>query len=91
MSKNSLSRELIKAFRHRKSERGRRSWLYCPLCHHDMNGDNESFIKDDGKFWWYKCDNCGCESKWYFHMLPYPIAYQQLTKRLLQPPNPEKG
>lgn len=82
MSRHKLIPALIKTFKYWRAENKRDNWIYCPLCKHDLNGDNKSFIKDDGKYWWYKCSKCGCKSKWYFHMMPYPVATQKLTSKL---------
>lgn len=50
----------------------RTSWLYCPHCRHDLNGDNDSFIGEAAQHWFYLCAQCGVGSKFSLHF-PVPV------------------
>lgn len=52
-----------------KKNRNRYSWLWCPVCRHDLNGDNDSFVKESKNrmFWYYKCANCGWDDMGFTH------------------------
>lgn len=39
-------------------------WVWCPWCRKDLCSSN-SFVKDTD-YVYYKCTNCGYESKWDF-------------------------
>lgn len=75
-------------------DRNRKSWLYCPACHHDLNGDKESFMFErltningqDESFWFFTCANCGCQSQWLLDAFPMPVVYarQYFDKELMR-------
>lgn len=50
----------------------RSSWVYCPNCRRDLNGDNESFVDDMGGLVRYTCTSCKANSEWLFDA-PVPI------------------
>jgi hypothetical protein len=78
MGRYKLLPALVTTVKDWRANNKRYSWLYCPLCKHDLNGDNESFLKEDKDYWYYKCSNCGCKSKWLLDMLPIVVAYQRI-------------
>ncbi|KKO51133.1 hypothetical protein XI25_29545 [Paenibacillus sp. DMB20] len=47
------------------------TWVYCPGCNEDLCSNN-SFVKD-ADYVYYKCSNCGRESKWDFDAGPVPV------------------
>lgn len=49
----------------------RTSWVYCPNCHRDLNGDNDSYVSDR-LYVRYTCAGCGVRSEWDFDA-PVPI------------------
>lgn len=51
----------------------RTSWVYCPNCRRDLNGDNESFVEDN-RLVRYTCATCGFNSEWDFGA-PVPLYY----------------
>lgn len=82
--KASLWKYLKQGYQLWKNNQDRTSWLWCPICNHDLNGDNESFKGEskDHMFWNYKCANCGCKSKfglWF----PMPVihSHQKFNKK----------
>lgn len=79
MSKKLISR-LVAAFKEWSKDRSRTSWLYCPVCKHDLNGDDKSFLRESDGHWYYKCANCGCKSKWsLLYLAPVCIAWQRVN------------
>jgi hypothetical protein len=40
----------------------RTCWIYCPECHHDLNGDSESYQFEWNASSCYLCANCGQRS-----------------------------
>ncbi|UAW08309.1 hypothetical protein SEA_WHITNEY_62 [Gordonia phage Whitney] len=48
----------------------RTNWITCPRCGHDLNGDDYSFIREEGAEWLYKCAGCAHLSRF---SLAYPI------------------
>jgi len=46
-------------------DRGGTSWIYCPKCHHDLNGDGYSFAQHGmgDHLAYYRCATCGLQSK----------------------------
>lgn len=81
------SQNLIKwlkyAFYRWNKNKNRYSWLWCPVCDYDLNGDNDSFLKEskDLMYWFYKCKRCGCKSKWHlFTMMPMVDKHQKFKK-----------
>lgn len=40
----------------------RTSWIHCPQCRRDLNGDNESFVDDMGSEVRYTCATCNTNS-----------------------------
>lgn len=86
-SSQSLLYYLKYAFYLWNKNKNRYSWLFCPICSHDLNGDNESFIREskDRMYWYFKCANCGCKSKWHLYgPVPLPDSHQKLTNKLLE-------
>ena len=82
---DSLIKYLMYGYKLWKKQQNRYSWLWCPICSHDLNGDGDSFKGEskDHMFWNYKCANCGCNSKfglWF----PMPIIYshQKFNKKM---------
>ena len=69
---------LAAGFFHWLSKRDRKptrtSWVWCPRCRHDMNGDNESFIQDVEGIVLYRCAGCGHESTFDFAHYPVPVC-----------------
>lgn len=41
----------------------RTSWIYCPHCRRDLNGDNDSFVDDMGSQVRYTCATCKTNSE----------------------------
>jgi hypothetical protein len=83
--RKSLIKTLIEAYKTWKKEQSRYSWLFCPLCNHDLNGDDKSFVRESKNhmFWHYKCDRCGSKSKWHLYgPVPLPTSYQKLERKL---------
>lgn len=82
MARHKLLPALFESYRHWKRENKRYSWLYCPLCHYDLNGDEDSFVKedDDKMRWHFKCPQCSCTSTWHLYgMVPMVESQQVLT------------
>lgn len=50
----------------------RPSWVWCPSCRRDLNGDALSFQTDDGDVAVYGCFTCGLVTEWLFSA-PVPI------------------
>jgi predicted RNA-binding Zn-ribbon protein involved in translation (DUF1610 family) len=48
----------------RKKKRQQTLWIYCTGCKEDLCS-NDSFVKD-ADYVYYKCTNCGLETKWDF-------------------------
>ncbi len=46
------------------------TWCYCPKCNNELCSSN-SFVKDTD-FVYYKCSQCGHDSKWDFDF-PAPV------------------
>lgn len=46
-------------------DRGRASWIWCPNCRHDLNGDGYSFASHGmgQDLAYYTCATCGFKSK----------------------------
>jgi len=42
----------------------RTSWIYCPVCRHDLNGDNESFVSMPDEVATFSCAACSHVSRW---------------------------
>jgi hypothetical protein len=40
-------------------DHNRTCWIYCPGCHRDLNGDNESFVEERDGLARYECATCG--------------------------------
>ncbi len=54
----------------------RTSWVYCPQCRHDLNGDDKSFVSDhDGRVT-YRCASCGHVSLFDFARYPVPVCIE---------------
>ena len=68
MTDDDLRTRIIGWFKVRKARRS--SWLYCYVCHHDLNGDDKSFLCEFNNMWHYRCANCGQQSAF---SLDYPI------------------
>jgi hypothetical protein len=80
MPRNKLLPALTSTFKDWLKDQKRTSWLYCPICKHDLNGDNNSFLHEKDNHWFYKCSNCGCKSKWSLSFLtPICIAWQRVN------------
>lgn len=56
----------------------RTCWVHCPHCHHDLNGDDASFVSDDEDGVRYICAHCGAESLWLFDA---PVPLLLLTRK----------
>lgn len=94
MSRYKLLPALVKTVKKWQRNNKRYSWLYCPACKHDLNGDNESYQfqrltnvnGQDECFWFYKCANCSCESQWLLDVFPMPVIYarQHFGKKLIK-------
>ncbi len=63
MSRYKLLPALLETYRKWKVNNKRTSWLYCPICNFDINGSGNSLIKEKDNYWYFKCTNCGGESK----------------------------
>jgi len=53
----------------------RTTWVYCPTCRRDLNGDDESYIDSSGdwdQFEQYLCASCGFRSEFDFDA-PVPL------------------
>lgn len=75
-----LFSHLLKAYSEWRKDRNRTSWLYCPVCKHDLNGDDKSFLREKDNHWFYKCANCGCKSKWgLLYLMPVCVAWQRVN------------
>lgn len=51
----------------------RTCWVWCPVCKHDLNGDDESFVSDDENGVHYRCASCGFRSLFDFDIAPVPV------------------
>ena len=49
----------------------RTCWAWCD-CGRDLNGDDDSFVSNNGDVVTYRCARCGDESRWLFNA-PTPI------------------
>ena len=56
---------------------GQSTFIYCPKCNNELISSN-SFVKDTD-YVYYKCSNCGYESKWDFDFLT-PILIDNKEK-----------
>lgn len=83
MSKPKLIAEIKNVTLNWWKQRKRSSWLYCPVCHHDLNGDEKSFLEEKNDHWYYKCARCGCKSKWSLaFLLPVVVEYQRFQSKM---------
>lgn len=58
----------------------RTSWVWCPRCRRDLNGDDASFQRDDNGVVEYVCATCGHRSKWLFDA-PVPVLLDGPTRQ----------
>lgn len=71
---------MYKKWKDIKHKKDRTSWVWCPICGRDLNGDSESFVSDE-EFVTYQCATCASISIWDFDA-PAPIrltTYEQLA------------
>lgn len=58
----------------------RTSWIYCPRCRRDLNGDNVSWVDNCGGMERYTCATCGFNSEFDLDA-PAPIYLGDWTGR----------
>ncbi len=67
---------LVLALYPRSAKPARTSYVYCPRCRHDLNGDDESFVLEVDGIVTYRCANCTHNSQFDFCHYPVPVCIE---------------